>query len=194
VSDHPTRFRSQVFSTSQRLLSSLKLRGLVSCHNRSWDSPLQSLPLARIAHPSRGHMLPCSHPPTCLNAPLEALLPPVSPTSTLSRSRLVPPSTMSSLFTRRSTLPGHSGSPAAKPPRSASFTCFEALLLLRVRSHQPRLPWLGGRYSPGLLPLQSFLRPRLGSSDPPRPESLNTHLRPKTPARDSKDLATPQAG
>ena len=30
---------------------------------------LQSLPLAEIAHPSRGHMLPCGYPPTCLTPP-----------------------------------------------------------------------------------------------------------------------------
>jgi hypothetical protein len=30
---------------------------------------LQSLPLAGIAHPSRGHMLPCGHPPACLTTP-----------------------------------------------------------------------------------------------------------------------------
>jgi len=38
-----------------------------------------------------------------------ALSPPVSPTPTLTRSSLVPPAAMSSLFTHRSTLPGHPG-------------------------------------------------------------------------------------
>jgi len=42
----PPRLRSQALSTSQRFPSKLKLRGLVSCRNRSWDSSLQSLPLA----------------------------------------------------------------------------------------------------------------------------------------------------
>jgi hypothetical protein len=56
----PPRFRSQVFSTSQRLPSSPGLHGLVPCRNRSWDSSLQSLPLAGIAHPSRGHIAPLS--------------------------------------------------------------------------------------------------------------------------------------
>jgi len=41
----PPRFRSQVFSTSQRFPSRLKLCGLVSCRHRSWDLSLQSLPL-----------------------------------------------------------------------------------------------------------------------------------------------------
>jgi hypothetical protein len=31
--------------------------------------PLQSLPLAGIAHPSRGHLLPCGHPLAIEDAP-----------------------------------------------------------------------------------------------------------------------------
>jgi hypothetical protein len=41
----PPRFRSQVFSTSQRFPGRLRLCGLVSCRHRSWDSSLQSFPL-----------------------------------------------------------------------------------------------------------------------------------------------------
>jgi hypothetical protein len=55
------------------------------------------------------------------NAPRAALSPLVSPTSTLSRSSLVPPAAMSSLSTRRSTLPGHPGPrPTGSPVPSAS--------------------------------------------------------------------------
>jgi hypothetical protein len=43
--------------------------------------PLQSFPLTEIAHPSRGHMLPCSYPPPCRDAPPDFLSPPISPTS-----------------------------------------------------------------------------------------------------------------
>jgi hypothetical protein len=43
--------------------------------------------------------------------------------------------------------------PAAEPLRSASFTRFEALILLRVRSHRPELPRDDGRSSLGVLPL-----------------------------------------
>jgi hypothetical protein len=59
----PLRFRSQVFSTSQRFPSKLGFHGLVSCRNRSWVSLLQSFPLAEIVYPSRGHLLPRSYPP-----------------------------------------------------------------------------------------------------------------------------------
>jgi hypothetical protein len=41
------------------------------------------------------------------------------------------------------------------PLRFASFACFEAFLLSRVRSHRDELPRRSGRYSPGLQPLQS---------------------------------------
>ena len=82
-------------------VASLKICGPVSCRNRSWDPALQSLPLAASAHPSRGRLLPCSYPPTCETELLETLSPPVSPTPTLSRSCLVPPTTMSSLSTNQ---------------------------------------------------------------------------------------------
>jgi hypothetical protein len=58
---------------------------------------LRSFPLAEIARPSRGHLLPCSYPPTCTRAPLKTLLPAVSPTPTLSRSCLDSRLPMSSL-------------------------------------------------------------------------------------------------
>jgi hypothetical protein len=69
-----------------------------------------------------------------------ALLPPVSPTPTLSRSCLVPSDDYG--------LPFHAPKHASRLPwtqatelaRSASFTHFEALILLRVRSHRPGSP------------------------------------------------------
>jgi hypothetical protein len=78
----PPRFRSQVFSTSQRLPSSPGLHGLVPCRNRSWDSSLQSFPLAGIAHPSRGHIAPLPLSTDVLGRVTGFLLPPVSPTPT----------------------------------------------------------------------------------------------------------------
>jgi len=49
----------------------------------------------------------------------------------------------------------------------------------------------GGRCSPGLLPLQRPF-PCLRTSNPPRPESRDTHPCPKAPAHDSADLTTPE--
>jgi hypothetical protein len=78
----PPRFRSQVFSTSQRFPSKPELRSLVSCCNRSWDSPFRAFPSQKSRYPSRGCLLPCRCPPTCKDALSSALLPLVSPTST----------------------------------------------------------------------------------------------------------------
>jgi len=61
------------------------------------------------------------------------------------------------------TLPGHPGSQPPEPIRSASFTCFEAFFLLRVRSHWIRLPLTSGRSSLGFRPLQSL---SIHASDP----------------------------
>jgi hypothetical protein len=60
-----------------------------------------------------------------------------------------------------------------EPFRSASFTYFGALLLLRVRSRRRELPLADGRSSPEFSPLQGFLRPHPGSSNPPGPEGPN---------------------
>jgi hypothetical protein len=190
----PPRFRSQVFSTSQRFPSRPGFHGLIACRNRSWDSSLQSFPLAGIARPSRGHLLPCRCPPTCWDATPGALSLPVSPTSTLSHAVAWFPRRLWAPFhAPGGTLPGHPGPRAAEPSRSASFTDFEALILLRVRSRRHRLPRTDGRYSPGFLPLWSVRPPRLGSCDPSSPEGLDTHPRPETRARDTWDLATPGA-
>jgi len=91
---------------------------------------LQRLSLTRIAHLSRGHLLPCGYSPACWNARLGVLLPSVSPTPALARACLVPPTTMDSLSWRRNTFPGCPGLRAAEPLRSAGFIRFEAFLPL----------------------------------------------------------------
>lgn len=75
------RFRSQAFSTSQRFPSKSRLRGLVSCPNRSWASPLESFP-----HRDR-ELLSEPLAPLQLSTDLRKRTPrdlsrPVSPTST----------------------------------------------------------------------------------------------------------------
>jgi len=66
------------------------------------------------------------------------------------------------------------------------FDRFEAFLLLRVRSRQSEFPRANGRYSPGLLPLQSFSLSTLGTSNPPW-LGQNTRPGPKTRTRDAED-------
>jgi len=51
VVQHSPRFRSQVFSTSQRLHSQPKIRSLVSCCSRSWDSPFRVFPSQKSRTP-----------------------------------------------------------------------------------------------------------------------------------------------
>jgi hypothetical protein len=49
----PLRFRSHVFTTSQRFPGKPGLRGLVSCRSRPWGSPFRALLLAGVACASR---------------------------------------------------------------------------------------------------------------------------------------------
>jgi hypothetical protein len=143
-----------------------ELHGLVSCRDRSWVALLQSFPLAGIAHPSRGRMLPCGHPRASCDAPISTLR---RRFHRLPRSRAlawIPATSMSSLSTRRSPLPARSRSSPTGSSWPAHFTRFEALFLLRIRSRRLELPRPDGRCSPGLSPLQRPC-PNLGASDPP---------------------------
>ena len=102
--------------------------------------PFRVFPSQEIAYPSRGRLTSMQLSTDVLKRAARFLSPPVSPTSTLSRGRLVPHTAMSSLFTRIRALPGHSQIRAAKPSRSASFTCFEAVSLPRVRFNRFGFP------------------------------------------------------
>jgi hypothetical protein len=154
----PARFRSQVFSTSQRFPSTPELCGLVACRCRPWDPSLQSFPLGEDRLPLSG-----------LPAPLQ------SSTSVLRRAarRRSPPGFPDSYA--RAQLPGSPrdyGLPF-RGPRSASWSSwaplsgtasFRQLHLLRSfpplaesvhgpiglpRRHRSLLSW-------ALLPLRSF--------------------------------------
>jgi len=167
----PPRFRSQVFSTSQRFPSQPELRGLVSCRNRSWDSSLQSFPLARIAYPSRGRLLPCRHPPAWWSA-----TPGIYPTGfadsrALTRSRLVPP-------VARAPFPCASRR-TSRSPETPSGETAPLRQLHRLRSLAPLAsPFAPAQVSPSRRPMLSWvsapLEPHLHASDPlthPHPEA-----------------------
>jgi hypothetical protein len=116
--------------------------------------PSGSSPHRRSLVPLGVAWLPCGYPPVRGGARLESLSPPVSPTSTLSRSCLVPPPAMSSLSARRGTLPSHSGSRAVESPRSTSITRSEASIPpASPFATGSGLPSPTGRYPRGLLPL-----------------------------------------
>jgi hypothetical protein len=132
--------RSQAFSTSQRFPGRPKLRGLVSCRNRSWDSSLQSLPLT-------GDRLPLSRQPGSLavihrRAGRTTLDLVTAGFLRLPRFHAVacsPPPAMGSLFTHRGTLPGPPGSRAVEPPVPPASPASKLHSPLRVRS---RLGWV----------------------------------------------------
>jgi len=97
--------------------------------------PSEISPRFESRTPLEAALLPCGYPPACRTVIFRALSPPVSTTPALTRRSLLPPSTMSSLFTPPE---GHASrslwARRIKPIRSASFTRFEALILSRVRS------------------------------------------------------------
>lgn len=116
-------------------------------------------------------LLPCSYPPCPGDALLATLLPPVSPTPTFERSRLNPPRTMGSLFTR-----SKPRFPVALGHQQRSRLLCQLHLL---RSLNPSLsPFALTRASPGLVvaallsfafPSKDFCVSRLGPSNPPEP-------------------------
>jgi hypothetical protein len=123
--------------------------------------PLVGLPPFR-AFPSQESRTPlgaASHlgyPPACKSAPSEVLSLPVSPdahafgaVAEIPRQlwRPIPPAAEATNF------PFHLDLSGRNPLRSANFTRFAALFLLRVRSYPTELPRLSSRYSLGLRPL-----------------------------------------
>ena len=93
----PPRFRSQAFSASQRFPSKLDVRGLVSCHSRSWDPPSELVPHEDHVPLSRP-LAPLQLSTGVLKRAVSHRSSLVSPTSTLSRGCLDPPATMDSLL------------------------------------------------------------------------------------------------
>jgi len=115
---------------------------------------LQRLPLAEIACPSRGRFAPLQLSTAVLERRLLVL---ITAGFFDARARAQLPDSPDDyelpFVEPEGSLPGCSGAKRRNSFRSASFTCFEALILLRVRSHRPELPRAGGRSSPGFSPL-----------------------------------------
>jgi hypothetical protein len=186
----PPRFRSQVFSTSQRLPSSPGLRGLVPCRNRSWDSSLQSLPLAEIAHPSRGHVAPLPLSTDRLGRVTGVVSPPVSPTPTLFSAV--------AWFPRRLWAPfRHARRHASRSPWTPSGETVPFRQLHRLRSlDPPASPFAPAQVSLNRRPMLSWVSAPLELSPPTPwilrpvlPRGSDTRSRPRARARSSQDLA-----
>jgi hypothetical protein len=152
---------------------------------------LQSFPLAEIARPSRGH---CSLAVIHQLATTHCLSSFVSSFSNSRAFTRLPgsPCQLRASFPQRFIASRSLWISRSKPLLSISFTRLGALHPLRIRSRWFELPLASGRYSLGLLPLQSFLPPLLGSSNPLG--NPNTRLSPKTPASESRDISTPRSG
>ena len=103
--------------------------------------PFRAFPSQKSRTPLGATLLPCRYPRTCRDA---------SPESCRRRFRRLPHSSAQSpgspdvygfpFGAPEGAPPGPPGPRAAKPSRSASFIDFEALILLRVRSHRHRFP------------------------------------------------------
>jgi len=162
---------------------------------RSWAfvHTLQSVPLARSVHPSRGHVLPCGSPSATRPAMLATLSPAVSPTPALARACLVPRPTKGSLSRRLASLPtflvtlghehrdqlGSQPSSASKPSSSGES--------VRARPRfpgdpRPILSW-------AFRPSEAFSSRASGPRPASQPKPTDTCLTPKGSARGPADSA-----
>ena len=164
----PLRFRSQVFSTSQRFPGKIELRGLVSCRYRP-DFSFRACPSQESCSP-----LGVTSSPAVIDQRAEphlpGLSPAVSPTATPKRSSKDPRLAMGHLSAGARTHP----LPGFPEPRQTDSTLFRQLRLLRSLT-PPVSPFRtdkvihpgGRRNSPGLSPLQSTTSHTLGSRTRP---------------------------
>jgi hypothetical protein len=161
----PPRFRSQVFSTSQRFPGKPEFHGLVSCRNRSWASSFR-------AFPSQGS-----------RTPLEAasFLAVIQQRACRTRCRWIESPGFPDAHTVTGAVawfPRGSGSPFREPkPASRSpgttdrgTAPFRRLHLLRSLP-PPASPFTRRRVSPPPRPLLSWVSPPL--KYPPEPRSLD---------------------
>jgi len=145
-------------------------------------------PLSRPLAPSRSAT-------RFTNDTTRALSPPVSSTPTLTRSGLIPPTTMSSLSARRSTLPGHSGpkrrSTSAPPATPTSKPCSSCESVRTDPSCPAPMadPLLGSCLSRAFSSHASGLRTRPAPESPehaPSPKLRRTAQRTVTPPASSE--------
>jgi hypothetical protein len=145
-------------------LRQLEFHGLVSCRNRSWASPFRAFPSQRSCTPLEATGSPAVIHRRARHLCCAALSSPVSPTPTPSAQWPGSPDDYG--------LPFREPRPASRSSWTANVSCpFRQLHPLRSFA-PPVSPFapspvarLGGRCSPGFMPLQSSL-PDLGASDP----------------------------
>jgi hypothetical protein len=191
----PPRFRSQVFSTSQRFPGKSEFRGLVSCRNRSWDSSYRAFPSRKSRTPLEAA---CSLAVIHRRAGTRRLGPYHRRFHRLTRFHALAwiPRRLWAPFPRHRN--DASRSPWVRSDEAApfrSFTCFEACCSFREsvhawlglpRSKRPLLSWAS---APSEL---SSHRP--GPSTRPGLEDLSTPLAPRGSEDIRKDLAALPSG
>jgi hypothetical protein len=167
---------------------------------------LQSFPLTEVAHPSRGHMLPCSYPPTCRSTPSKSLLLPVSPTPTLLTQLPGSPDSYRSPFHEQARFPVALGPERwdySLPPASPTSKLYSFCKSVRT---EPSCPGSEADTLLTFAPLEDWLstpqnlkpaQTRKPEHESPTPLQLRqtrrTGLTSASPTtHDPKDLATPR--
>jgi hypothetical protein len=171
----PPRFRSQVFSTSQRFPGTSELGDLVSCRRRPWGSPFRALLLAGIACASRRRLLPCSSPPSYLRCSARDLVLRVSPTPALMARWPGFPPELGHRF-RRPVPHALAHGPATTSPTSwttcTGVTSFRRLRLLRSFTPPASPCARRAAFADAPRPMLSWALP-LQSLDPVEPRTLS---------------------
>jgi hypothetical protein len=136
----PAGLRSRVFSTPQRFLQRLVPRPCFM-PQPFLSFSLQSVPLAQIVNPSRGHQLPCGYPPDARKTRRWDRIACGFTDSHARGAVAVFPRKLWTHFPRgpKTLLPARPGSPPTGSPPLASFTRFEAFLPARIRSRSTRV-------------------------------------------------------
>jgi len=171
---------------------------------------LQRFPLARSAHPSRGHLLPGGYPPTLPHVAARSLSPPLSPTSTTEMAGAWIPRRLKTPFPRGSrralqlgpkpspshalfpTAPGRPGSERpnrlVQPASPASKPCSSP------ESVHADTSCPGPTADPlvVLCPSRVFSTRTLDPQTRPSREDSNTPCLPKATGRDPRDLSAPR--
>jgi len=143
-------------------------------------TPLQSVPLARIACPSRDALAPLQLSTRVPRRAVRALSPPVSADShAFARLPGVPGRLCPPFLPTRRPASRTNWARTTNSPLTASFVCFEAFFPSRIRSQLTRV-------APRQRPLLSWVSSPLECSpttprilDPPEPEGSNTPLAPE---------------
>jgi hypothetical protein len=182
VRPDPLRFRSQVFSTSQRFPGMPGLRGLVSCRSRPWGSPFGAFLLAGVACASRRRRAPLQFSTGHQFPGLERGLftPGFTDARASRRGGLDPHRSSDTVSTVRARTPARipRRPDPARPPGTSDVPASAASKPSSPREAVPRRrrSAAAARCSRGLRPSRAFLRSSLGACVDPADRSVRRAL------------------